>query len=352
MIRIPVKASVSYDVIIGSGVINEAGRLVKELGGAEKIMLVSDDTVYRLYGKRVRKLLSGAGFTVETFVFKHGESSKNIRTYGRLLEKALSKDLSRSDIFAALGGGVTGDLTGFAAATYKRGVRFVQFPTTLLSAVDASVGGKTAIDLRGGKNQAGAFHQPSLVLCDTDMLDTLPDDEYKSGMAEAVKSAMLCDPELFKKLERAELRDDPETLIASCVNIKRRFVAEDEFDRGSRMLLNFGHTFGHAIEAASGYTVLHGFAVAAGMAVMARSACNRGYCSDEVPARLERTLEKFGLPSGTDHTTEELLPFVAGDKKAQGGSISLVVPAEIGKCVIEKADFSAIEEWMLDGGIR
>lgn len=352
MKKVRVNASVSYDVIIGEGLLNSAGQFVKELGGANKALLVSDDTVFGLYGNAVIESLESAGFGVSTFVFPHGEGSKNIYTYSKLLEKALAENITRADIFVALGGGVTGDITGFAAATFKRGVRFVQLPTTLLAAVDASVGGKTAIDLPGGKNQVGAFHQPSLVLCDTLTLATLPDEQYRSGLAEAVKTAMIADEELFGIIENSPYRAASEELIARCVDIKRRFVEADERDTGARMMLNFGHTIAHAIEAASEYKVLHGYAVAAGMAIITRSACNKGYCTDEVPARLERVLSDNFLPIDTSFTVEELLPFVAGDKKAQSDHINTVLPRKIGLCEIRKIRLDEMEELMLDGGIR
>ena len=355
MKKIQVNASVCYDVVIGKDILKDAGAYIKALGVAEKVMLVSDDTVFGLYGEKAADSLRNAGFDVKTFVFPHGEGSKNIDTYGQLLEKALSDNISREDIFVSLGGGVVGDLTGFAAATYKRGIRFVQLPTTLLAAVDASVGGKTAIDLKGGKNQAGAFHQPSLVLCDTLTLHTLPDEQYLSGMAEVIKTAMIADPALFEKLEGADLRladQDAEEIIATCVDIKRRFVTEDEFDRGVRKMLNFGHTFGHAIEAASGFTVPHGYAVAAGMALITRSACNKGLCSDDVPARLESLLEKNGLPTDTKYKAAKLLPYVAEDKKAAGGAVDLILPVSAGKCIIQRTPLSEIEDYMYDGGIR
>ena len=352
MKKIRVNVSAGYDVIIGEGLLSAAGEYIKALGGAGKVLLVSDDTVYGLYADVVLKSLESAGLGVSTFTFPHGEGSKNIDTYFRILEKALSDNIARNDIFVALGGGVTGDITGFAAATFKRGVRYVQLPTTLLAAVDASVGGKTAIDLPGGKNQVGAFHQPSLVLCDTLTLNTLPEEQYRSGLAEAIKTAMIADEALFTTIENADHGQDAEALIAACVDIKRRFVEEDERDTGARMMLNFGHTFAHAIEAASGYTVLHGIAVAAGMAIITRSACNRGYCGDDVPARLERVLSENGLPIDTEYRAEELLPYVFGDKKAQTDHINIVLPRRIGECELRKFGLGEIEELMLDGGIR
>ena len=373
--KISVNASSKYDVVIGSGAISLAGELIAALDGvsgscnafcggpgcgkASRILLVSDDTVYSLYGEKTAETLKNAGFSVSEYVFPHGEGSKNIDTYAGILRRALESGLTRNDIFVVLGGGVTGDLAGFAAATFKRGVRFVQIPTTLLSAVDASVGGKTGIDLDGGKNQVGAFHQPSLVLCDPDLLDTLPDDQFRSGLAEVIKTAMIADEALFEKLSRyndlQEFRADKEgviSVIGRCVEIKRDFVLADEFDRGERMMLNFGHTVGHGIEARSGFEMLHGYAVAAGMAVVSRAACNRNYCTDEVPAKLETALEKFGLPTDTEYGADDILPFISGDKKASGKFINVVVPRSIGKCEITPLPLSGVEEFLYDGGLR
>ncbi len=373
--KICVNASSEYDVVIGNGAIDLAGELISALGGgsgsgnafcgcpgcgkASKLLLVSDDTVYSLYGEKAAETLKKAGFELSEFVFPHGESSKNLDTYAGILSRALESGLTRNDMFVALGGGVTGDLAGFAAATFKRGIRFVQIPTTLLSAVDASVGGKTGIDLDGGKNQVGAFHQPSLVLCDPELLETLPEDQFRSGLAEVIKTAMIADEALFETLARykdlQEFRADKEGLIkvtGRCVEIKRDIVLADEFDRGERMLLNFGHPVGHGIEAKSGFAMLHGFAVAAGMAVAARAACNRNYCPDAVPAALETVLEKFGLPADTEYGADDILPFIYGDKKAAGKLINLVVPRSIGKCEITPLPLSGLEEFLYDGGLR
>ncbi len=373
---VTVNASLKYDVVIGSGVLSSAGELIAALdrgsvnggtgnpgvrsacaGAASRILLVSDDTVYSLYGEKTMNALKTAGFEISSYIFPHGESSKNIETYAGILKRGLDAGMTRNDIFVALGGGVTGDLTGFAAATFKRGVRFVQIPTTLLAAVDASVGGKTGIDLEGAKNQVGAFHQPSLVICDPELLKTLPEDQFKSGLAEVIKTAMIADENLFDSLsEYKDLQDfrsgNITEVIGGCVEIKRDFVLADEFDRGERMILNFGHTVGHGIEAKSGFSVLHGYAVAAGMAVVSRAACNRNMCSDEIPAKLERMLEKFGLPADTDYSAEDVLPFISGDKKASGKLINIVVPRSIGKCEIVPLPLSGVEEFLYDGGLR
>jgi len=358
--RIRIDASKSYTVAVGSGCVAELGRELKAVAETARVMIVSDDNVYPLYGEKVRKVLETAGYTASQFVFPHGEAHKNLDTYGLLLEQLCAENYSRSDLILALGGGVTGDLAGFAAATYQRGIRFVQLPTTLLAAVDASVGGKTAVDLKGGKNQVGAFCQPSLVLCDTELLSTLPDTEFRAGMAEVIKYGAIGDSELFKLLENTDMEtlrkggDNQllEAVIARCVEQKKQFVQNDEFDTGSRMLLNFGHTFGHGIEAASGFRVPHGYAVAAGMCIISRAAETRGLCGRETRRRIEALTEKYGLPTGTEFTGEQMLPYIASDKKVSGRQVKLVVTDRIGHAGLVPVNVAELSEWLKDGGVK
>ena len=236
---------------------------------------------------------------------------------------------------AALGGGVTGDMAGFAAAVYLRGIRYVQLPTTLLAAVDSSVGGKTAVDLAAGKNLAGAFCQPAAVLCDTDCLKTLPPDVFADGAAEAVKTGVLADPSLFTLFEDGTLTADPGAVIARCVQYKAGVVERDEKEQGERKLLNLGHTVGHAIEKCSGYTIPHGHAVAAGLAVIARAAERLGWTEGPIAERIAVCLAKNGLPTGTDFPAETLAEAALSDKKRAGGDITLVVPRAIGRCELK-----------------
>ena len=271
MNTVTVSASKTYDILIGSGLLTQLGERVKALGKAQKVCVVSETTVFPLYGKAVAESLENAGFSVVSFVFPAGEESKNGSVFLELLNYLAENRLTRSDIIVALGGGVTGDLAGFAAASYLRGIRFVQVPTTLLAAVDSSVGGKTAIDLPAGKNLAGAFCQPSLVLCDTDTLNTLPADIFRDGCAEVIKYGILYDPVLFSHLEDKGLDFDREAVITRCVELKRDVVMEDEFDTGARMKLNLGHTIGHGVEAKSNFTLSHGKSVAIGMAIVVRA---------------------------------------------------------------------------------
>ena len=334
MKTVSVAASVSYDVLIGSGLLGNIGQLVSSVGNASRICIVSDTNVWPIYGESVTGRLCAAGFECSKYVFAAGEERKNAKTYLELLECLSRNQLTRTDLIIALGGGVVGDLAGFAAATYLRGIRYVQIPTTLLAAVDSSVGGKTAIDLPAGKNLAGAFWQPSLVVCDTDCLNTLPEDMIRDGCAEVIKYAVLFDPELFAHLQHFGLRFDREWVISRCVEWKRDIVARDEFDTGERMLLNLGHTLGHAVEALSHYEISHGKAVAVGMAVISRSAAKAGICDCETCRQILSLLEQFGLPTSAAYAPEALFAAACSDKKRSGGTINLVVPKSVGSCII------------------
>ena len=343
MTTIEVNASKHYAVEIGSGLLPGLGPRIAALGGAKKVCIVSDSNVWRLYGAAADASLYAAGLETCAFVFPAGESSKNGATYLELLNFLAENRLSRSDILIALGGGVVGDLTGFAAATYQRGIRFVQVPTTVLAAVDSSVGGKTAIDLPAGKNLAGAFCQPSLVLCDVDCLMTLPDDIFRDGCAEIIKTAVLFDEPLFMELVRSGLNFDREAVIAACVAHKRDIVNADEFDRGQRNLLNLGHTFGHAVETLSDFTLSHGRAVAIGTAMAARAAVSMGLTDQGTATRIMWLLERFGLPIFTHHSAEALADAALSDKKRTGDTVKLILPKSVGECLISPVPVSELK---------
>ena len=349
MKTITVSASRTYDIRIGPGLLTTLGEAVRGLGKVEKVFLVSDTQVYPLYGGAAEASLKAAGYSVSSFVFPAGEESKNGETFLKLLNALAQAGLSRSDLLVALGGGVVGDLAGFAAACYLRGIRFIQIPTTLLAAVDSSVGGKTAIDLPAGKNLAGAFYQPSLVLCDLDALDTLPEDIFRDGCAEVIKYGVLYDPELFSQLEASGLDFDREAVIARCVALKRDVVMEDEKDTGSRMKLNLGHTFGHAVEAHSRFTLSHGKSVAIGLAIIARASASMGICSEADAARIVSVLKAFGLPVQTQYTAEALLPYLLSDKKRSGGTVNLILPEAIGRCIVSPTPVSQLQSILQAG---
>ena len=334
MKTIEVSASGSYQVKIGSGLLSTLGVQVAGICRSGTAAIVSDSNVWPLYGKIATESLEKAGFRVVSFVFSAGEESKNGQTYLELLNFLASRQVTRSDCLIALGGGVVGDLTGFAAATYLRGIAYIQVPTTLLAAVDSSVGGKTAIDLPAGKNLAGAFYQPRLVLCDTDTLTTLPEEIFRDGCAEVIKYGVLYDPQLFSQLMLSGPDFDRESVIARCVELKRDVVAMDEFDNGLRQKLNLGHTVGHGIEGHSNFTVSHGRAVAMGMAIVARAAAAGGLCSRADADAIVQLLERFHLPTGTDYAAEDIYRCALSDKKRSGGKVNLIVPRAVGRCDI------------------
>ncbi len=343
MKRIEVKAGKPYSVKIGKGLLDTAGEEAKALGLDGKILIISDDNVAALYLKKVKSSFEKAGFEVLSFVIPHGEASKSAESLIAILEFAAENALSRTDTFVALGGGVVGDLCGFAASVYMRGANFIQLPTSLLAAVDSSVGGKTAIDLEAGKNLVGAFYQPKLVLCDTDSFDTLPDAEFSNGMAEVIKYGMFCDGE-FLDILADEAQTDIENTVARCVAIKAKVVEADEFDKGERMFLNFGHTVAHAVEALSGYTTPHGSAVAIGMAVITKAAIAMKKCDAAVIEILLSLLDKYRLPCECPYSIEDVYNVTLKDKKNAHGKITLVVPTGKGQSVLEKCDYETLKE--------
>lgn len=343
MRSVTVKTSATYEVLIGSGLLQKAGEAVKKVISPCKAAIVTDSTVVHLYEETVRKSLTEAGFSVCTFVFPAGEASKNIHTLSHLLEFLAKEEMTRTDMIVALGGGVTGDLAGFGAAVYLRGIPFVQIPTTFLAAIDSSVGGKTAVDLEAGKNLAGAFYQPKLVLCDTDVLQTLPEVVFADGIAEALKYGVLGDAALFEKIARGNCRQDLEEIIETCVSMKRDVVEEDEFDTGKRQLLNLGHTFGHAIEQKSHFQMTHGHAVAIGMHLIAKAAEAKGIAEKGTAATIAKALEQNQLPKETEFSPAEVAEGTLRDKKRRGGTISFVFPKKIGDCEIVKIPVEEVE---------
>ena len=343
MKTIHVAASANYDVKIGTGLLETLGAECAKVCKTGKAAIVSDTNVWPLYGAQAETSLKNAGMEVAHFVFPAGEESKNGSVYLELLNFLAQNEMTRSDCLIALGGGVVGDMTGFAAATYLRGVAYVQVPTTLLAAVDSSVGGKTAIDLSAGKNLCGAFYQPKLVLCDTDALNTLPEDVFRDGCAEVIKYGLLYDPQLFSCLAETGMAFDREAVIARCVELKRDVVAEDEFDTGARMKLNLGHTVGHGIEAASNFSVSHGKAVAIGMAIVSRAS----KCLDA--ERIIACLERFGLPVTTDISVDEISYHALSDKKRSGGTVKLILPEAIGDCAIVPTPVEELKSFIQEG---
>ena len=349
MKTITVKASKSYDVLIGRNLLNKTGSLCSQICPSKTAVIISDTNVWPLYGNTVTDSLQKAGYRVLKYIFTAGEASKNGYTYLNILEFLAENQITRSDILIALGGGVVGDLSGFVAATYTRGIRYIQIPTSLLAMVDSSVGGKTAIDLSAGKNLAGAFYQPSLVICDVDTLLTLPENVFRDGCAEVIKYGVLFDPELFAELKRDGLSFQRESVIARCVDLKRKTVAEDEFDRGTRQLLNLGHTIGHAVEKCSNYTISHGSAVAIGLATVSYCAWKCNLCTANTYQDIQSVLQMFHLPTQIEYTSDQLFSNAQSDKKRSGNQINLIIPERIGKCRIETYTIEQLLEFIKAG---
>lgn len=343
MRTVKVEASSAYDVLIERGILKEAGRLIKTVAKGDTAVVVSETNVYPLYGDLLRASLEKEGFNVISFIFPAGEESKNTDTLVKLWEFLAENHVTRSDTLVALGGGVTGDLTGFAAATFLRGIRYIGIPTTLLSMVDSSVGGKTAVDLKGGKNLAGAFCQPSLVICDPDTLKTLPSAVFSDGMAEVIKYGMINLPDFLTMLaEDTDICD----IIEICVKDKRDIVNKDERDTGLRQLLNFGHTPAHGIELLSAFSISHGSAVAIGMVIMTRAAIKAGLCEKEALETLTRLLDKYSLPADPVFSPDKITEIALNDKKRAGSSITLVIPEKAGSCYLEKIPVSELEAFI------
>lgn len=340
---VEVAAAKPYRVEIGRNVLASSGTAIRAVTKAKRLAVITDTTVEALYAPVVCDSLSAAGFQVCKFAFAPGETSKNLETIGKILDFLTENGLTRTDCIVALGGGIVGDVAGFAASIYLRGISVIQLPTTFLAAVDSSVGGKTGVNLPAGKNLVGAFWQPSYVLCDCACFETLPQETFLDGVSETVKYGVIADADLFAKLEAGALETEIEAITARCVAIKSQFVAADEFDRGLRQILNYGHTLGHAVEKCSDYAVTHGHAVAIGMVAAAKTAVRLGLCDAAVGERVYALLTRLGLPTKTDIAVETLASVMRSDKKAAGDAITLVLPAKIGECVLHPVPLASLE---------
>lgn len=319
----------------------EAAKAVK----GRRTAVVTDSNVADFWLDQAAESLEKAGFQVSTFVVPAGEETKNGETWLSLESDFADIPLTRTDSVVALGGGMIGDLAGFAAATYLRGIPVIQVPTSLLAAVDSSVGGKTAINLPEAKNQVGAFHMPVLVLQDPALLSTIPEEVFLDGMGETIKYGMIADEELFEKLrDTSALKKDPEPFVTRCVEIKTKFVEEDEFDFGLRRILNFGHTIGHAVEQLSGYSISHGRCVVKGMVRMTDIAVRQGWCEPSVKDRLVSILTDYGYDLTISYTNDQLLEVMKNDKKRESDQIELVAPERVGRCVLKKVSIGQMAQ--------
>lgn len=336
-----------YDIYIERGIITRVGEYAKALSTARRVTVVSDTNVAPLYQWRVLNALQQAGFETTTHIFQAGEQSKHLGTIAEIYDTLADFHMTRKDLIVALGGGVTGDMAGFAAASYLRGIDFIQIPTSLLAQVDSSVGGKTGVDLPQGKNLVGAFHQPIAVLIDPDTLDTLPDMFIADGMAEVIKYGCIKDAAFFEKLEAGDALEHIEEVITTCVSIKRDVVSRDEREAGERMLLNFGHTLGHAIEKLYGFTgITHGMAVAIGMVLIARAGEARGVTEAGTAERIIRLCEQYKLPTSDKATLADMAREARGDKKTAGEDINLVLLRKIGDSFTQKVPLDELEAFL------
>lgn len=349
MKTVTVNASKTYDIYIENGILDRCGEYIKAVIKGKKLCVITDDNVAPIYLDRVKKSLADSGFELCEYIIKNGERSKNADNFIAILNFLAENHLTRADALVALGGGVVGDLTGFAASAYLRGIGFIQLPTTLLAAVDSSVGGKTAIDLAAGKNLVGSFYQPDAVICDCNTFDTLPPSVFKDGCAEAVKYGIIGDIELFEHLKKNKTDFDREYVVERCVSMKRDIVNDDEFDKGTRQLLNLGHTVGHAIEACSEYKIPHGSAVAAGTVIIANACAKLGICTEQCRDEIAETLSSLDLPTSTDYTNEELFSVTLLDKKRSGDTINLVVINKIGESVLKKVSLDELKSIITAG---
>ena len=346
MKKVEVRTGRPYDILIGHGIIADAGRYVREITNAVRAVIVSDSNVAPIYAGGVEASLKENGFETSLFVFEAGEERKRLSTIEQMYMFFFEHNITRSDIVIALGGGVTGDMAGFAAASYLRGIDFVQIPTSLLSQVDSSVGGKTGVDLPVGKNLVGAFWQPRVVLIDPDTLNTLPAKFFNDGMGEVIKYGCIKSRALFERLEKENAGDIIDDIIYESVCIKRDVVEHDERDTGDRAILNFGHTFGHALEKLHNYSgITHGEAVALGALILTRITEEKGITEAGTSRRILALLEKYNMPTAADFSLSEIVAATRGDKKSSGKGLNFIFLRELGTCFINKIPTDKLSEF-------
>ncbi len=342
MKRIVVKSSKKYTIIIDKGILSETYERIQPVLKGSIVYIVTDDIVDSLYGSVLADSFKNSGIHAYKYVIPNGEISKNSDNYISILNDMANKGISRSDTLIAFGGGVPGDLGGFAAATYQRGISLIQIPTTLLAAVDSSVGGKTAIDLKEGKNLAGAFYQPDMVICDLSLMNTLPDIVFKDGCAEVIKYGILSGNPPFEQI-RKPIKKNIESIVYRCIKIKRDLVQKDEKDTGIRQLLNLGHTVAHAIELLSGYTISHGAAVAKGLHLVTKISYTQGICPKEVFTQINDILNIYGFNTDSLYSAKDIANAIIMDKKRSNEYINLILIEDIGKCAIKKTNMADLD---------
>ncbi|EHL18150.1 3-dehydroquinate synthase [Peptoanaerobacter stomatis] len=336
-IEVAVNTGDEYKVMIGNDLLNKTGEILSALG-FKKIAIITDNKVWSIYKEELAKSLKCLNIHYEVLIFLHGENSKSVQNYLKGIDFLAENNYRRSDALLAFGGGVIGDLGGFISATYQRGMQFVQLPTTLLAGVDSSVGGKTAINLKQGKNLLGAFKQPKKVICDLSLYKTMDKKYFLDGVAETIKYSILSSKEMFYELLSPIKQDDLrlEYLVKRCVEYKAKIVALDEQDNDIRRLLNLGHTIGHSIEKLSNYSITHGFAVAIGICYIAKLSYVLNLITKETAKDIVNCIEKNDLPISTNFTPEEIFQNSILDKKCEDDTITVILIQDIGSCVLKK----------------
>lgn len=343
MKKLTVNVGKGYNIYIEKGILDHAGEYISKVSNAKKVCIISDTNVYPIYGEKIKESIESAGYQAFTYIFEAGEHSKTTATVISMVEFMAQNELTRGDLVVALGGGVTGDMAGFAAAIYLRGIDFVQIPTSLLAQVDSSVGGKTAVDLPQGKNLCGAFHQPILVLIDTNTLDTLTPHFFADGMAEAIKTGCIKSESLFEKIESGNAREKIDEIVYECVCIKAGVVERDEKEHGERALLNFGHTAGHAIEKLHGFTTIsHGEAVGIGMVMISEAGEQNGITKPGTTDRIAAVLTKYNLKIEDTNRIEDIIEAMNADKKRTGSAINFTLIHSIGDSFNQKINYEDI----------
>lgn len=348
--RIHINVSKPYDIVVGRGLIDDIAPLIGQLCSGNKVAIITDDIVDELYGDIVLNQLNNE-FDVYKYVFQNGERSKNINTLSDILEFLADSEFKRNDSIVALGGGVVGDIAGLSAALYVRGIKFIQIPTTLLAMVDASIGGKTAIDLKAGKNLAGVFWQPSLVICDVNIIRKLPDNIFKEGMGEVIKYDVIGNFGICDMVRKGIVFDNLDSIITSCIELKKRIVEDDEFEtKGIRKLLNVGHTIAHGIERISDFSVPHGFAVGTGLVWEAAIAYLMDICDYNTFDTIKNTILKSELLVEFVHNSPDFINYMKKDKKNDDNRISFMLPSCLGDCKEYKIDGSELNSLIKQAG--
>ncbi len=345
MKKLTVHVGDTYEIFIEKGLLKDCGKYVSVVSKAKKIAIITETNVAPLYLDTVKNCIENEGFEVVNYIFPAGESSKTTETIVNIVEFLAENGLTREDMVVALGGGVCGDMAGFAAAIYLRGIKFVQIPTTLLSQVDSSVGGKTGVDLPQGKNLCGAFHQPALVLIDPDVLETLSPHFFSDGMGEVIKYGCIKSKVLFERIETENVKDFIEDLIYDCVNIKLGVVERDEKEAGERALLNFGHTAGHAIEKLHNFTdISHGEAVGVGMVMISEAGERIGLTERGTADRIRKVLEKYNMKTEVENSVTDIIGAMYHDKKRTGSGIKFIMLHSLGDSFINPVENDKVKE--------